>query len=76
MMDKNFHRKRTCFICGHVETATTRGFSDAGMYCGKHLNDEIEFHQALPERNRMSKEHKALERIYAKRWKGKEIYDL
>ena len=70
MMDRNFHRKRTCLICGYVETATTRGFSSSTMYCGKHLNDEIELHQSMPaERHLISKDAKLLQRIYAKRWK-------
>jgi hypothetical protein len=67
-MDPNFHRKRTCLICGYMETATIRGFSSSTMYCGKHLNDEIELHQSMSVKP--SKDDKALARIYAKRWKS------
>lgn len=69
-MDPNFHLKRICLICGHVETATTRGFRSATTYCGIHQKDEIELHQRMPaDRRQMCKEDKMLERIYAKRWK-------
>jgi hypothetical protein len=73
-MDRYFHRKRTCLICGYEEVATVRGFSSATMYCGKHFNDEVDLHQRMPANRRdMSKEDKALERIFAKRWKDKAV---
>lgn len=70
MMDPNHYLKRWCWICG----ATERGrFSSPRFYCGLHERDEVDLHQAMPaDRRSRSKEDKALERIYAKRWQGRE----
>lgn len=67
MMDRNHFLTQTCRICRVVERGR---FSSPAFWCKLHQRDEIELHESMPaDRNRMSKEDKALERIYAKRWK-------
>jgi hypothetical protein len=68
MMDPNHHLTQRCFICGVVEHGR---FRNSGFYCRKHSRDEVEFHQSMPEdRSLWSKYDKALERIYAKKWRN------
>ena len=56
-----------CYICNEVYKGR---FSDPVFFCHKHKQDEIDFHQSLPE-GRLTKEQKQQRLLYARRWKGK-----
>lgn len=64
-MKKPEYPSSQCMICGDVRVKWT---NQRTFYCDKHERDEIEFHESLPERTRMTKDQKAQERLYAKRW--------
>lgn len=67
-MQEPMYPESQCLICGNVRRKWSH---QRTFYCDLHKRDEVEFHDSLPERSRMTKDMKAQERLYAKRWQGK-----
>ena len=67
-MQPRIFESAECYICGEVYKGK---FRNPVFFCNRHRQDEIDFHQSLPDK-RLTKDQKAQRLLYARRWKGKD----